>query len=285
MRFLKSKLFALKQVSLRVVDGCMALPRAIVQRNGVISYWGFNNFGDLLTPFFLKELGFTPIHAPRVSFAKFVCVGSILDSINEGFSGAILGSGFLNDKRPKKLPNATVLAVRGKLTKQLLGLDGDIQLGDSGLILSKLIHKRPEKKYKLGVVPHYSDKEDIRVQSFIKEYSEDVLFIDVYQDPVAVFNQIAMCEHIASSSLHGLVLADSLGIPNLWLSFSNLLGNGTFKFDDYYSAFDEERAPYVPTGKESSEKLISLMKLPPKKVPEVSEGVYQQLIAWKQNKR
>lgn len=285
MKFLRNKLFALKQVNLRIIDACKALPKAIIKKNGLISYWGFKNFGDLLTPFFLKELGFTPIHAPRVSFAKFVCVGSILDSINESFSGVILGSGFLNDKRPKKLPNATVLAVRGKLTKQLLGLDGEIQLGDSGLILSKFIHKRPEKKYKLGIVPHYSDKADTRIQSFIKEFSKDTLFIDVYQDPVTVFNQIAMCEHIASSSLHGLVLADSLDIPNLWLSFSDLLGNGTFKFDDYYSAFDEERTPYVPSGNESSGELISLMNLPPKKVPEVSEGLYQQLIAWKQSKR
>ncbi len=57
------------------------------------------------------------------------------------------------------------------------------------------------------------------------------------QHPSAVIKQIAECECIVSSSLHGLIIADSLGIPNIHVKVTNnLLGDG-FKFDDYYSAY------------------------------------------------
>lgn len=281
MIYIKNKLFALKQVGLRVLDALKALPFAFYHRNGLIAYWGFKNFGDLITPLILKEMGYTPIHAPRVSKAQFVAVGSILDSINASFSGVILGSGFLNDKRPKRLPKAKILAVRGKLTKELLGIEEDISLGDSGLLVARFITERPNKKYKLGIVPHYSDVENGKLKHFIQHYGDEILVIDVLQPVEDVFSQIASCDFIASSSLHGLVFSDSLNIPNLWLSYSDLLGNGTFKFDDYYSAFDVKRAPYSPSGNESPEELISFMNIPPENVQDVTEQLFDELKNWK----
>ena len=59
-----------------------------------------------------------------------------------------------------------------------------------------------------------------------------------------MIRQIAECRFILSSSLHGLIIADSMGIPNLHVEFGDrLLGDG-YKFDDYYSAYGLTHKPY-----------------------------------------
>lgn len=65
------------------------------------------------------------------------------------------------------------------------------------------------------------------------------VLIDLREPPIETLNKIAECETIVSSSLHGLVAADSLGIPNMRMKLSNhgFDFNVDFKFDDYYSVF------------------------------------------------
>lgn len=48
------------------------------------------------------------------------------------------------------------------------------------------------------------------------------------------------CKCILSSSLHGLIVADSFNIPNRWISLSesSLLEKQNFKYLDYYSSMD-----------------------------------------------
>jgi pyruvyltransferase len=38
--------------------------------------------------------------------------------------------------------------------------------------------------------------------------------------------------------LHGLILADAYGVPNVWAKFSDRLVGGDWKFRDYYSVTD-----------------------------------------------
>ena len=64
-----------------------------------------------------------------------------------------------NNKKPKK-----ILSVRGPLTrKRLLELDYECPetYGDSGMILPYFYYPEIKKKYKLGIIPHYIDGENI----------------------------------------------------------------------------------------------------------------------------
>jgi pyruvyltransferase len=60
-------------------------------------------------------------------------------------------------------------------------------------------------------------------------------------------NELASCDYILSSSLHGLILSDAYGIPNKWISISNNLSGREFKFKDYYSttAHPQETCDYL----------------------------------------
>jgi pyruvyltransferase len=49
---------------------------------------------------------------------------------------------------------------------------------------------------------------------------------------------------IASSSLHGLILADAYGIPNVWMCLNKDTGGGEFKFKDYYEGVLKEYVRY-----------------------------------------
>ena len=49
---------------------------------------------------------------------------------------------------------------------------------------------------------------------------------------------IASCEVVLSQSLHGLIVADALGVPNVWIAPTGDMVGGRFKFDDYFSTLD-----------------------------------------------
>lgn len=58
-----------------------------------------------------------------------------------------------------------------------------------------------------------------------------------------------------SVSLHGLILADALGIPSLWVGDDTLLGDA-FKFRDYASSV--ARGDWTPAGLNGTEKLSDI---------------------------
>lgn len=168
---------------------------------------------------------------------------------------AIWGTGFVCYKEkdtPFYRNNMKFAAVRGALSKarveKILGYELGIPLGDAGILASYLLKENIKKKYKVGIIAHYKEQDEIVFQKLVKAYPKP-LFIDVRQTPDAVIRQIASCECIISSSLHGLIIADSLGIPNIHIKVSDkLLGDG-FKFDDYYSAYNLEH-PMINLNKE-----------------------------------
>jgi hypothetical protein len=73
--------------------------------------------------------------------------------------------------------------------------------------------------------------ESIRTQA-----PTEVRVVDVRRGPTAVIKEIAACEHILSTSLHGLIAADSFNIPAVWARREPDLWGGRFKFLDYESA-------------------------------------------------
>lgn len=172
--------------------------------------------------------------------ADVVATGSILQGLPPTYTGIVWGTGLLFEHQRANLPEADIRAVRGYLTAaRVNGGLTDVAVGDTALLVSELpFPKGDGKRYEVGIVPHYVDAENQGVRDWLARLPGDTTAIDICSRVPDVLRAISECRYILSSSLHGLVFADALGIPNAWIVLSNRVGEGsTFKFRDYYSVF------------------------------------------------
>lgn len=192
---------------------------------------GEKNFGDLLSKPIIEKILNEKVVQVSDENANFLGIGSVLDPINETFKDVkwIWGSGYLREGESMNRDDVTVIAARGKLTQARLG--SDVPLGDPGLLVSKFFPKSEKSDDVVGVVSHFLDRDDLAFEKW--KADSNFRFIDVNQNPEQVIKEITSCKIIVSTSLHGLIVADSFGIPNFWAKLSPNVG--TYKFMDYYS--------------------------------------------------
>ncbi len=186
------------------------------------------NFGDFLTQTLLNHYEIKHQWVP-VAEANLIITGSILEHLPNKWTGTIVGAGKLYEDSVLELSKAKILAVRGPLTAK--GLPGDFALGDPGLLASLLVAARPVN-YDLGVVPHWSDTELTKRFAYGRT-------IDPHNGPIHVITEIARCRRVVSSSLHGIIVADSFGIPRqAELPARSVIEGGTFKYNDYAASIN-----------------------------------------------
>lgn len=216
------------------------------------------NFGDLLNISIFKMFGIN-IEAGKNKNSQIVAIGSLLQmffkkkklsfvhqlSLKLNKPIIVYGSGFIEEVPSycSLLRKLDIRAVRGyysleklkTLKNNNIKIASDVAIGDPGLLSKYLIDvSKVEKKYNLGIVPHYVDKNNPLLD---KIQVKNSIVIDIQQEPECFLKQIAQCKNVISSAMHGLVAADSLGIPNVRMVVSDKIIGGDYKFNDYYSAF------------------------------------------------
>lgn len=234
------------------------------------------NMGDLLNKDIIEKMFSCNVQRTNYLFAKISGIGSglgnytlegplwkkVLKRLSTVFfpNAYIWGTGFVNYKKndEKIYKNLTFCAVRGELSKarveKLLGKKLTIPTGDAGILASYLLNDvEIEKKYNVGIIAHYKEKNEPIFKELLTKFDNST-FIDVQDTPYNVTKKISECKVIISSSLHGLIIADSFNIPNVHIVVTNnLLGDG-FKFDDYYSAYGLKHE-YIDMNKETIDSL------------------------------
>jgi hypothetical protein len=195
-----------------------------------------DNFGDKLTPYLIEKIsGKKCVWSPNESdIEKYVVTGSIL---NWEIKNAIAwGAGLASKDDNIGIKN--IVMVRGEITKYraiLSGTENEIAVGDPALLLPRYYNPKVEKKYTLGIFPHYIDT-DVITYNLLSQLPDDVVLIYALDDIEKTIDLICSCERVISSSLHGLIVSDAYGIPSKWVKFSDrILGDGT-KYMDYYSS-------------------------------------------------
>ncbi|MDQ1077669.1 polysaccharide pyruvyl transferase family protein [Pseudoroseomonas cervicalis] len=161
----------------------------------------------------------------------------------------IWGSGVLNPANA--LPGfdpAKIHALRGALTREHLRSLGhrlpDVPLGDPGVLVDGLMQGfTPQRRYRAAVVPHHSSFHSRKYDAF--RGSEEFCLVDMMDDSRLPLEQIAAADVVISQSLHGLIFAEALGKPNLWVS-DNASPAWTFKFRDWYSTTEAPQAEPAP---------------------------------------
>ena len=199
---------------------------------------GWTNAGDQLTPLVLREFAGIEAEWATAADSQVVVVGSIATMLPRQYTGAVLGIGKAREA-PIDLSRADVRALRGPLTLRGSGVTHPVALGDPGLLVSLLYPER-DITSDIGVVPHWQD-------GHLAGQYPGALVIDVRRPVEQVIAEIASCERIVASSLHGLIIADAYGIPRRWSWFPRVQGatenGGAFKFSDYALGLGEDLTP------------------------------------------
>lgn len=230
----------------------------------VIHFPEIPNMGDLLNKDMLEELfGISVERAASLYSSNVSAIGSGLTDIQERSSlkgrikqllhkketaktHYIWGTGFINYPNGKDNPfiyeHVVVNALRGNLSKirveKIIGETINVPLGDGGLLAERWVGSI-SKKHKIGIIPHFKEQDHPAIAEMM-DYYQDAVLINLRDNPKSVVKNIAECETIISSSLHGLIVADSYHIPNkhmILYPFGEKMSGDGFKFSDYYSAF------------------------------------------------
>lgn len=206
-----------------------------------------NNFGDLIGPVLvdriLSELGVTQPAERR----RLVAVGSIMKLTRPG--DVVWGAG-VNGKSMDTgaAPRLDVRAVRGPHTRRLLreaGTEVPEVYGDPALLWSRFwpaeyygMGARGDDRVPVSVVPNFHDRWAMRGGHMI----------DPLQRPHSVIRDIVRSDFVCGSSLHGVIIAESFGIP------ARLVKPGaepSFKYDDYYAGTGRDTYGVASTVEEA----------------------------------
>ena len=221
-------------------------------------YWyrkGQYNFGDWIGPYlFRKFTGKSPLFAAarKGGFSKtYYTAGSILELIRCKDRATVWGSGSLGNRdtfaRPEK-----VLAVRGPRSRDMLhkfGYPTSEVFGDPALLLPLVFTPDFTKKTRVGIVPHISEFDQIKTEF---ANADDITVLDLRNPVETTISQLAACETLVSSSLHGVIVAQAYGIPCCWVQPRQPLHGDGRKFFDYFEAggiFNANSETLAPTAK------------------------------------
>lgn len=225
------------------------------------------NWGDDLNYYFLKELTKKPVvfyHnfklAKWLHLMNIMCIGTILDNYVTPCNKRTIvwGSGSVGimwHREVFSIPNK-ICSVRGLLTRDFLvknGIECPECYGDPALLLPLVYQPRrgvqcsiaassvqevQKASYRLGIIPHVVDLHHPLIEEIREKYADEILIIDLanYKKWTDVIDQICSCEHILSSSLHGLIVSDAYQVPNCWIEMSSNIPGGHFKYLDYASS-------------------------------------------------
>ena len=145
-----------------------------------------------------------------------------------------------------------VRAVRGPFTRQLLmecGYKCPEVYGDPAIIMP-LIYNNPnlEKEYDTSIILHYKALEKD------KYLLNNCHHIDIQTNDYKEFiNQILSSKKIISSSLHGIILAETYGVPAVFLNTGDYVENAIIKYYDWYYSTNRRSVMIANTMEEALE--------------------------------
>lgn len=230
-----------------------------------LEYWTDKvNLGDLLSPIVVNYvLGLKKLNLLSRTKKKthLMAIGSILgmgvfDSVIWG-SGCHTYSSVAAIFIKKNKHSFDIRAVRGPISRQILlqaGYSCPSIYGDPGILMPLVYQpKNIIKKYDISIIPHYLYKDiDYGLHKIDIQTVDYKKFID----------EVCSSKKIISSSLHGLILAESYGIPCVLLLSG--MENSLLKYYDYY--LSTERYSFSIAMSVEEALTLEPMQIPVKKI-------------------
>lgn len=229
---------------------------------------GICNFGDELSPYIVEIItGRKVLSAGREEPALYA-IGSLLNYDVLHGNNVVWGTGLISKTSARILPKlfpfkrnipiliqrlekvssekSLITAVRGRLTRDVLtkaGHDCPDVYGDPGILLREFFCPSEEKRFKTGLILHYSQDKLFSDEACAKQGIRKISLVCTPTRTVeTIIAEICQCGKIISSSLHGLILAHTYGVPARWIQIKDmrLHQSQSFKFYDYLSGIGAE---------------------------------------------
>jgi pyruvyltransferase len=238
------------------------------------------NLGDALSPMVVSALSGLPVVHKNFNAAaeRLACVGTIAHELKNG-TVHLWGTGVDPDRSPTRdqsqgyqCPPRTqfkIHALRGKLTARTLqnqGMEVPDLYGDPIWFLPALIPPAPEKRYELGIIVHVSELATLQDAPQIRDQVVRYTIANDLASQIRIFTtltaptfnaleartqEITACKRIVSTSLHGLVIAETYNIPcvyfrprgkgSLFLPLDDDTSSINHRIRDFYSGTETER--------------------------------------------
>lgn len=197
------------------------------------------NYGDLMSRYLIAKISNQKVkwYNPRTVGKKrnYFAIGSIINFCNS--ESVVWGSGIINTTH--HISSADFRAVRGPYTKRRLeelGIYCPTVFGDPALLMPLFYKPQVVKKYKLGVIPHFTDY--LEAKRLFKDYKDILVINPLTRNIERTTKEILCCERSISSSLHGLIISHAYSIPSIWVEFSKKPYGDGVKFLDYLESVE-----------------------------------------------
>jgi len=224
-----------------------------------------NNWGDDINFHFLNEIFDVDFvyNSYKGEVQNYSLIGSV---ISNGFlynNTIIWGSGTQDDRATKlKVKPKKVLAVRGPLTRKYL-INQNIECpeiyGDPAVLLPHFYNPKIKIKYEIGFIPHWQSLKNKAIEQFCSDKRIHLIKLKGYKHWMDVIDEILACKYIVSESLHGLIISESYGKPNLWCKIT--LNKYNIKFHDWFLSIGIDREkPYIIKNNTTVNDIITEMK-------------------------
>lgn len=193
------------------------------------------NFGDIASKTVVEAISGLRTSRPIDDRPRLLSIGSVLHRAQAG--DVVWGSGVKGGAEPlEEGLDIHVAAVRGPHSIAYLersGIDTShiTELFDPGVLMPYLFKDKIAEFEPRGgdrIIPHYRDDSLMRRT----HYAHLDKFVSVDRYPLNMIKQIYGADRVFSSSLHGIVFAEALGIPAYWLA--PVGRENDLKYHDYY---------------------------------------------------
>jgi len=213
------------------------------------------NVGDCISPVvceYMLSLKGLSLQSRVKRTCHLTAVGSVCGA--GFFDSVVWGSGIHHQvlmdhvKKLKGMRKLDIRAVRGPETEKYLneiGISCPKIYGDPAIIMPEIYKHEPScnKKYPVSLVVHISMKGSTDVP-------EGIHLIDIETADYRTFiDELCDSEKVISSSLHGIILSESYGIPAVF--YSKGMDDQMMKYKDWYYSTGRRNFKYTNNLKEA----------------------------------
>lgn len=240
---------------------------AVIFNNGKLIN---NNWGDDLNIFLVEkvlEKKLIPINVDRMFFRNidnvYLCIGSVLSWYNLD-GKIIIGTGIMNpDEKIEGYPRK-IVSVRGPKTREVLinrGISCPMEYGDMALLLP--LYYKPKapinKENPIIILNHGTNLDDVieAVRDIQNKFDAKIVSMSEYSNWTDIIDNIVNAKFVLSESLHGLIVAETYGIPCVWVELKKHSEYWNFKFEDFYESLGKVGEQSVKLYQEEYEDIIT----------------------------